>query len=142
MEAFRRHRPSTVPVSARGVVARRICFAMFFALTAVSLTAGERPYWIFPEQRNVQVRSPSQLPHAPIPAATRPRTVSDQASSVTAWEITLDDAIRTALENARVIRVHRPRGMGGKCSGAAECGGEKESLARGRGHARDSKPRL
>ncbi|MBX3443191.1 MAG: TolC family protein [Planctomyces sp.] len=75
------------------------------AVVAGPLVGQEEPRWIFPEQRRVEVRPPERLPHAAIPYSARPRTVSDQQNSVEAWQLSLDDAIRVALANARVVRV-------------------------------------
>ncbi len=60
---------------------------------------------ILPEQRTISHRDPSQFPPAPIPPSAPPRTVSDPHPDETAWQLSLDDAIRIALENARVVRV-------------------------------------
>src|SRR5262245_27461098 len=60
---------------------------------------------ILPEQRTVAVRDPSQLPPAPIPPLPPPRTVTDPQPGTQEWHLSLDEAIRTALVNAKVIRV-------------------------------------
>jgi outer membrane protein TolC len=60
---------------------------------------------ILPEQRSIDYRDPAQFPSAPIPPSVPPRTVSEPRPGTTEWLLSLDDAIRIALENARVIRV-------------------------------------
>ncbi len=60
---------------------------------------------ILPEQRTIQTRDPSQFPPVPIPTNVPPRTVSSSKSPTLPWQLSLDEAIRIALENARVIRV-------------------------------------
>lgn len=57
-----------------------------------------------PEQRSLDVRTPENLPPAPIPPGTLPRTVTQTPPDTTAWNLSLDDAIRIALENANVVR--------------------------------------
>jgi outer membrane protein TolC len=60
---------------------------------------------ILPEQRSIEYRDPSQLPPARLPAGPPPRTVSVPRAQTPEWQLSLDEAIRIALENARVIRV-------------------------------------
>jgi outer membrane protein TolC len=60
---------------------------------------------ILPEQRTIDYRDPAQLPPAPLPETPPPRTVADPRPETPEWPLSLDDAIRIALENARVIRV-------------------------------------
>jgi outer membrane protein TolC len=60
---------------------------------------------LMPEQRSIDYRDPGQLPPAPIPENVPPRTVSDPRPGAEEWHLSLDDAIRIALENAQVIRV-------------------------------------
>ncbi len=59
----------------------------------------------FPEQRNIQVRDPSQLPRYELPEFPPPPTVTNRTQDLEPRYITLDEAIRTALGNARVVRV-------------------------------------
>jgi outer membrane protein TolC len=61
--------------------------------------------FILPEQRTIDVRAPADLPPARIPPSVPPRTVSDPQPDAAPWELSLDDAMRIALENANVIRV-------------------------------------
>ena len=60
---------------------------------------------ILPEQRTIDYRDPSQLPLSRIPANAPPRTVSDPRPGTEEWQLSLDEAIRIALENAKVIRI-------------------------------------
>jgi outer membrane protein TolC len=60
---------------------------------------------ILPEQRTIEHRDPSELPPARIPENTPPRTVSDPQLNLPEWRLSLDEALRISLENARVIRV-------------------------------------
>lgn len=58
-----------------------------------------------PEQRRIRVRHPSELPHARVPETPPPITVSNPRFDATPSELSLNDAIRTALVNAEVVRV-------------------------------------
>jgi outer membrane protein TolC len=60
---------------------------------------------ILPEQRSIEYRDPSQVPSVPVPATQPPRTVSASRPQTPEWQLALDEAIRIALERARVIRV-------------------------------------
>jgi outer membrane protein TolC len=60
---------------------------------------------ILPEQRTIQYRDPAPLPPARLPDMPPPRTVSNPQPETAAWQLSLDDAIRIALENGRVVRV-------------------------------------
>jgi outer membrane protein TolC len=60
---------------------------------------------ILPEQRTIDYRDPAQLPPAPLPETVPPRTVADPRPDTPEWPMSLDEAIRIALENARIIRV-------------------------------------
>jgi outer membrane protein TolC len=59
----------------------------------------------FPEQRTIQVRDPSQLPRYELPELPPPPTVTNRTQDLEPRYLTLDDAIRTALANARVVRI-------------------------------------
>src|SRR5437762_1060296 len=59
----------------------------------------------FPEQRTVDYRDPSEFPAAPIPANAKPWTVADMPPKTAEWQLSLDDAIRIALEKTRTVRV-------------------------------------
>ncbi|MCI0358002.1 MAG: TolC family protein [Planctomycetaceae bacterium] len=60
---------------------------------------------IYPEQRTADVRPIGSLPYVPLPPSGPPPTVSAGDPGATKRFLTLDDAIRIALENDRVIRV-------------------------------------
>jgi len=61
--------------------------------------------FILPEQRSIRVRDPSELPRAQIPITPPPPTVSDRQTEKPSYQLSLDDAILVALQNAKVIRV-------------------------------------
>ncbi len=65
----------------------------------------ERWRWVGPEQRRIEVRDPSCLPKARLPRLPAPLVVSGDRESASSENLTLDDAIRTALANSEVIRV-------------------------------------
>ena len=60
---------------------------------------------ILPEQRTIDYRDPSQLPPARIPPSLPPRTVSAPRPQTPEWQLSLDEAIRIALENTQVVRM-------------------------------------
>jgi len=62
-------------------------------------------HFIFPEQRGMEIRDPTQLPRAPLPDLPKPVTVSDAKPELKVWHLSLDEAIRTALANSEVVRV-------------------------------------
>jgi len=57
------------------------------------------------EQRRLEVRNPEQLPRYPLPDAESPPTVRDMRPRRQPWNLSLDEAIRIALENSEVVRV-------------------------------------
>jgi outer membrane protein TolC len=60
---------------------------------------------ILPEQRTIQYRDPAPLPPARLPDMPPPRTVSNPQAETPEWQLSLDDAIRIALQNGEVVRV-------------------------------------
>jgi outer membrane protein TolC len=63
------------------------------------------PGWlVFPEQRHLDIREPSQFPKAPLPAVPPPATVSEP-STVVPEELALDKAIHIALANSKAVRI-------------------------------------
>ena len=58
-----------------------------------------------PEQRHLDIHDPPNLPPAPIPQVPPPQTVATPALPGDPKELSLDEAIRIALVNARVIRL-------------------------------------
>ena len=75
-----------------------------FATAQLSSTQHMVPTY-FPEQRTIQVRDPSQLPRYEMPELPPPPTVTNRTQDLEPRYLTLDDAIRTALANARVVRI-------------------------------------
>jgi outer membrane protein TolC len=62
-------------------------------------------YVVLPEQRTIKVRDVSEFKPAPLPANVPPRTVADPRPETPEWRLSLDEAIRVALENAQVVRI-------------------------------------
>lgn len=60
---------------------------------------------VMPEQRTIEHRDTEELPAVPIPANIAPKTVMHARPELTDWPLSLDDAIRIALEQTRVVRV-------------------------------------
>ena len=87
--------------------------ALGIALGAILLVLGscgtvrsqEPWHFIFPEQRRLEIRDPSQLPRARFPDLPPPRTVDNLRPDAEPERYSLDDAIRTALQNTDVVRV-------------------------------------
>jgi hypothetical protein len=74
------------------------------ALLPAQLAPAQYPYRvIYPEQRQIEYRDPSQFPAIPLPPTSPPPTVSSPPTGDTRY-FPLDDAIRTAL-GVSVIRV-------------------------------------
>src|SRR5437588_2234162 len=88
-------------------MARRLLLTlMFLSACGCGLTVADiGRSIILPEQRSIAVRDPAQHLPVVLPPSVRPRTVSDPQPKAGEWLMSLDDAIRIALENARVIRV-------------------------------------
>ena len=89
-------------------ISRIAAFATGVALLlAASEFAPAQKPWpiIFPEQRTIDVRDPVQLPYVPLPPSTAPPTVTHPDVKAEERHLSLDEAVRIALENARVIRV-------------------------------------
>jgi hypothetical protein len=70
---------------------------------------------VCPEQRRLQIRDPSSLPMARLPDLTNPPTVTDPRLDAPGQNLSLDEAIRTALANSEVVRVLT--GIGASSSG-------------------------
>ncbi len=85
-------------------------FSLLFLL-ALQLSCGvasaQNDPWSFilPEQRSIEVRSPSQMSRAPIPFVPRPPTVAEPDFDAPPRFLTLSDAINTSLVNMDVVRV-------------------------------------
>jgi outer membrane protein TolC len=92
-------------VNQRWLTAGLFC-ALSLVTAGCSLTARQLlSYSILPEQTQLPIRDPSQLPSAPPPPLPPPRTVTDTQPQTGEWRMSLDQAIRIALKNANVIRV-------------------------------------
>ena len=63
--------------------------------------------WPLPEQRSIDYRDPADLPQARIPESTPvpPTVTRPQPPDSPEWQLSLDEAIRSALENSEVVRV-------------------------------------
>src|SRR4051812_14044101 len=59
---------------------------------------------IYPEQRQIQYRDPSQFPVVPLPPSSAPPTVTNPPTGDKRL-FALDDAVRTSLGNMRVVRI-------------------------------------
>ena len=80
--------------------------ALLLGFSAGGCVPGAGPWAeIVPEQRHLEVRDLDQLPKAHIPPLPPPITVSSMSAQVTPAEMSLDDAIRIALSNSKVVRV-------------------------------------
>ena len=75
------------------------------ALAADSAQAQRVLPTLFPEQRSISIRDPSQLQKARIPDSPPPSKVSDPQPDLQPFYFSLDEAIRTALQNTEVVRV-------------------------------------
>jgi Outer membrane efflux protein len=73
-------------------------------ITAVLGCSGGR-CMVAPEQRSICVRDASELPKAHIVDVPAPPTVSDPQTDAPVRNLSLDEAIRIALENSTIVRV-------------------------------------
>lgn len=74
-------------------------------LISASTGLSQGPYLYAPEQRSIEVRDPTDLPHAAIPRTPRPPTISTPAQELPLRPMSLDETIRTALANMEIVRV-------------------------------------
>src|SRR5438132_13086628 len=91
----------------RSCFARGLWTAIFAlaVLPAKFAPAQHPPYRvIYPEQRQVEYRDPSQFFPAPLPPSSQPPTVSNPPTGDQRY-FALDDAVRTSLGNGRIVRV-------------------------------------
>lgn len=65
-----------------------------------------------PEQRCIEVRDPEQMPRARLPETGVPPTVARPEAEKRPMNLTLDEAIRIALENSEVVRVLQGAAVG------------------------------
>jgi outer membrane protein TolC len=80
--------------------------ALFISGSTAQTVRAEWPVpFLPPEQRTIAVREPGDLARAPLPQTPPPATISDPQHNLPERPLSLDEAIRTALVNARVVRV-------------------------------------
>ena len=84
---------------------RRLTMALLLLLPCGCETARDvLQYVVMPEQRTIdQYLDPDSLPSVPMPSIPPPRTVTNLRPETPDWKLSLDDAIRVALENTRVV---------------------------------------
>lgn len=88
-----------------GLNRRSLCALVVLLAYSAKFTHAQRSFpFILPEERTIQIRDPSELRVAAIPNTPPPPTVS-QHEELPARNISLDEAIRTALANSEVVRV-------------------------------------
>jgi outer membrane protein TolC len=75
-----------------------------FGLTGCQ-TAREACHEVCPEQTRIEFRQPEAFPRTPLPTVAPPRTVTNPDNGQPELRLSLDEAIRIALDNADVIRV-------------------------------------
>lgn len=83
------------------LIAATICC---FGLVSRDVVAQIQPQVFIPESRELNLVNPNTLPSQPIAAYDVPNLPS-QPNRLPAFNLTLDDAIRIAVENARVVRI-------------------------------------
>ena len=92
-----------------GCCTRIFSTAVLLALSVIAPARSARSqepwHFVFPEQRCMEIRDPSQMRQVRLPEMPAPATVSHPGVELQPWNLSLDDAIRIALENADVIRV-------------------------------------
>jgi outer membrane protein TolC len=83
-----------------------VAIASFLLAAFVEPATAQSPWAVvFPEQRKIAIRNPSDLPHIPLPDVARPATVSEPHFDAAASDMSLDTAIRTGLANSEVVRL-------------------------------------
>jgi len=89
-----------------GVIGRSKCAVVVAVVLAATPAVHAQKLFpfMYPGQRTIQVRDPTELPRAVILPTPAPETVAT-LTELPPRELTLDEAIRTALANARVVRV-------------------------------------
>src|SRR5688572_13541420 len=98
--------PSANSICWRSLLFTSLLAAILVASAPQDAAAQGAYHFNFPEQRTTIVRQPAELRQYPLPVSSRPPTVADAASDRSPQlRLSLDEAIRTALENDRVIRV-------------------------------------
>lgn len=87
---------------------RRVLAVLALAMLALSaeFAHAQRIFpTLFPEQRSIQVRDPSELPRYRIPDSPVPSTVSNPQPELESVYLSLDEAIRIALNESEVVRI-------------------------------------
>ena len=100
--------PDTSPTRERGCSALRAVLAVVLLSCSSNSSFAQGPYHlIYPEQRQTEIRESVQFPPVPLPPSSPPPTVAAAEESIrrTQLRLSLDEAIRTALANDRVVRV-------------------------------------
>jgi outer membrane protein TolC len=90
-------------VACRGMVRLVVCALLVSLAPAPTLGQGVLGA-LFREQRRMEIRAPSQLPRARLPAVPAPPTVPHHLEREP-LPLSLDEAIRIALANSEVVRV-------------------------------------
>jgi outer membrane protein TolC len=81
---------------------RKACF--FLVLALAGCLPGGPAALVIPEQTRLDLRGETALPGAPLPRIPPPATVSQPEPAGAPSQLTLDDALRIALQNSRVVR--------------------------------------
>src|SRR5207237_2990862 len=92
------------PTGVRSGILRRTAWLLPWLATAGCVPVSGVWSLVVPEQRRLEVREPGQLPPAPIPPVPPPETVTNRPPDVPPDELSLDQAIRIALANSKVVR--------------------------------------
>jgi outer membrane protein TolC len=83
-----------------------LCCVLLVFLCGCWVTAREAANLIIlPEQHWLNYQDPAPFAPTTLPELATPRTVLNPKPDLEVWELSLDEAIRIALENANVIRV-------------------------------------
>ena len=90
-----------------------LLFAMVLIFSLWADLASAQTFRLSPEQRRLQIRQPEQLSPTPMPSTTVPFTVTTKENRIE-QKLSLDEAIRVAIQNADVIRV-----LGGVTAGSS-----------------------
>ena len=78
---------------------------MAWLFIGATVDADEPWRFILPEQTNLPIRNPSELPQVSYPETPRPPTVLDPQAGSPDQFLSLDQALSVALENSEVVRV-------------------------------------
>ncbi len=78
----------------------------FLTLGPPATGVSQEPWrFVLPEQRRLEIRDPAQLAKVRFPDLPAPRTVAAAEADAEPQRLSLDEAIRTALETTQVVRV-------------------------------------